>query len=108
MKPYKPQIIPASEITPKALFDGRRKFMQLAGSASLAVVWPHQLWAGEKLANVKNQSYLVHDELTPLLLPYFFYLTFLYLMCPNREYAKRFHTLLVYIRMVFTQNTQVH
>jgi sulfoxide reductase catalytic subunit YedY len=65
MKTYKPQIIPASEITPKALFDGRRKFMQLAGSASMAAVWPHQLWAGEKLANIKNQSYLVHDELTP-------------------------------------------
>ncbi len=65
MKPYKPQFIPASEITPKALFDGRRKFMQLAGSVSIAAVWPHQLWAGEKLATVKNQTYLVHDELTP-------------------------------------------
>jgi len=65
MKPYKSQIIPASEITPKALFDSRRKFMQLVGGASLAAVWPHQLWAGEKLASVKNQSYLVHDELTP-------------------------------------------
>lgn len=65
MKPYKSQIIPASEITPKALFASRRKFMHLVGGASLAAVWPHQLWAGEKLAIVKNQSYLVHDELTP-------------------------------------------
>jgi sulfoxide reductase catalytic subunit YedY len=65
MKLYKPQLIPASEITPKALFDGRRKFMQLAGSVSIAAFWPHQLWAGEKLASVKSQTYLVHDELTP-------------------------------------------
>lgn len=64
MKPYKPQFIPSSEITPKALFDARRKFIQLAGTASLAAVLPHQLWAGEKLAGVKNQAYLVPDELT--------------------------------------------
>ena len=65
MKPYKPQFIPSSEITPKALFDARRKFIKLAGTASLAAALPHQLWAGEKLAGVKNQAYWVSDELTP-------------------------------------------
>ena len=66
MKAYKTKPIPSSEITPKELFQARRKFMQLAGGASLAALLPHSLWAGDKLADVKKSLYTVPEELTPL------------------------------------------
>ncbi|AMK77074.1 MULTISPECIES: protein-methionine-sulfoxide reductase catalytic subunit MsrP [Methylomonas] len=66
MKTYKPQAIPASEITPQALFNARRKFMQMAGGVSLAAIWPQALWAADKLAEVKKSAYSSAEELTPL------------------------------------------
>ena len=54
MKPYKTQPIPPSEITPSELFHARRKFMQLAGGASLAALLPRSVWAGDKLVDVKK------------------------------------------------------
>ncbi len=64
MKPYKTQPIPSSEITHRELFYARRKFMQLAGGASLAALLPRSVWAGDKLADVKKSLYTVPEELT--------------------------------------------
>ncbi len=66
MKTYKPHTIPASEITPQTLFNARRKFMQMAGGASLAAFWPQALWAADKLTAVKKSAYTVPEELTPM------------------------------------------
>jgi len=66
MKTYKPQAISSSEITPQSLFHARRKFMQMAGGASLAAIWPQSLWAADKLFDVKKSAYSVAEELTPL------------------------------------------
>jgi len=66
MKPYKPPYVPSSEITPKALFQTRRKFMQLGGGAALAVLLPRSLWAGDKLDGVQKSTYTLPEELTPL------------------------------------------
>jgi sulfoxide reductase catalytic subunit YedY len=66
MKIYKPHTIPASEITPKALFHARRKFMQMVGGASLAAFWPQALWAADKLSEVKKSAYSASEEFTPL------------------------------------------
>ncbi|PKD40028.1 protein-methionine-sulfoxide reductase catalytic subunit MsrP [Methylomonas sp. Kb3] len=65
MKPYKPPAIPSSEITPQALFQERRKFMQTAGGAALAAVWPQTLWAMDNLGGLGKSKYSVTDELTP-------------------------------------------
>ena len=65
MKRYKTQSIPSSEITPQELFYARRKFMQLAGGASLAALFPSSVWAGDKLADVKKSLYTVSEALTP-------------------------------------------
>ena len=65
MKPYKTQPIPSSEITPRDLFYGRRKFMQLAGGVSLAALLPRSVRAGEKLADAKKSLYTVSEALTP-------------------------------------------
>lgn len=66
MKTYKPQAIPSSEITPQALFHARRKFMQMAGGASIAAIWPQALWAADKLIDVKKSAYSLTEEITPL------------------------------------------
>jgi sulfoxide reductase catalytic subunit YedY len=58
--------VKASEITPREFFYGRRLFMQLAGSASVAALLPGQVLAGDKLADVKTSSYTLPDTLTPL------------------------------------------
>ena len=65
MKPYKARPILSSEITPSDLFYARRKFMQLAGGASLAALLPSSVWAGTKLADIKKSAYTVPEELTP-------------------------------------------
>ena len=65
MKPYKARPILSSEITPSDLFYARRKFMQLAGGASLAALLPSCVWAGTKLADIKKSAYTVTEELTP-------------------------------------------
>ncbi|NOV30785.1 protein-methionine-sulfoxide reductase catalytic subunit MsrP [Methylomonas sp. ZR1] len=65
MKPYKPPAIPSSEITPQALFQARRKFIQTAGGAALAAVWPQTLWAMDNLGGLGKSKYSVTDELTP-------------------------------------------
>ena len=65
MKPYKTPLIPSAEITPRNLFESRRKFMQLAGGAALAALMPQAVWASEKLADVKKSIYNVPEELTP-------------------------------------------
>ena len=58
-KPIKP-----SEITPKILFENRRRFLQMSASASVASLLPVSLWAGDKLEAKKSQ-YAVTDEITP-------------------------------------------
>lgn len=57
--------IKSSEITPKALFDNRRRFMQLTAGASLAAFFPNALLAAQQLAHVKKSSDGLRDELTP-------------------------------------------
>lgn len=57
--------IPASEITPKSLFEQRRRFIQLAGGVSAAML-SGALLAGEKLAASSSSSYGLSDPLTPL------------------------------------------
>lgn len=66
MNIYKPQTIPSSEITPKAVFEARRKFMQLAGGAYLTALLPTTTWAAEKLLDLKKSAYNTSEELTPL------------------------------------------
>jgi sulfoxide reductase catalytic subunit YedY len=66
MKIYKPQSIPSSEITPQALFQARRKFMQTAGGAALAAILPQALWAADNVGEVKKSAYSVAEGLTPL------------------------------------------
>lgn len=61
---YSPTI-PASEITPKTLFEQRRRFMQLATGASAAFL-ANSLLAEEKLAASSSSTYDLSDELTPL------------------------------------------
>jgi sulfoxide reductase catalytic subunit YedY len=58
--------IPSSEITPPDLFYNRRHFLQLAAGATLASLLPHNVLAGEPLANVKKATGSLSDELTPL------------------------------------------
>jgi len=65
MKPYKVPPIKSSEITPKALFDARRKFMRMAGGAGLAALLPAAAWAGDKLPDIKKSAYNVAEALTP-------------------------------------------
>lgn len=66
MKHYKPTPIKSSEITPRALFDDRRRFMQLAAGATLASLLPSNVLAGEQLANIKKATESLSDKLTPL------------------------------------------
>ena len=65
MKHCKTQSIPSSEITPRDLFYARRKFIQLAGSVSLAALLPRSVWAGDKLSDINKSLYTVPEELTP-------------------------------------------
>ena len=65
MKSYKIKPISSSEITPPSLFYGRRKFMQMAGGATLAALMPSTVWANEKLFASHNATYNLKDELTP-------------------------------------------
>jgi sulfoxide reductase catalytic subunit YedY len=58
--------IPSSEITPRALFDDRRRFMKLAAGAALSGLLPFNVLAGEQLANVKKATESSSDKLTPL------------------------------------------
>jgi methionine sulfoxide reductase catalytic subunit len=62
-------IVP-SEITPKALYEGRRQFMLKSGAA-LVGAWGmatarNDAFAGVKLAGVKKSNYTVAEALTPL------------------------------------------
>ncbi|MCQ8104442.1 protein-methionine-sulfoxide reductase catalytic subunit MsrP [Methylomonas sp. SURF-2] len=66
MKPYKAPAIPASEITPKALFYARRKFMQTAGGAALAALLPQTTRAAGSFGDLKKSTYGAEEELTPL------------------------------------------
>ena len=65
MTTQQPSLIHPSEITPKALFENRRRFMQLAAGASLTAFFPNALLAAEQLANVKKSTDSLRDELTP-------------------------------------------
>ena len=65
MKYYKNKPISSSEITPSYLFYARRKFMQLAGGATLAAIMPSTVWANDKLSASQNVTYNLKDELTP-------------------------------------------
>ena len=64
MKTYPMQDIKPSEITPKALFQSRRRFMQMTAGATLAAALPTSIWAGEKLIG-KKSAITVDEELTP-------------------------------------------
>jgi sulfoxide reductase catalytic subunit YedY len=66
MKSYKPTPVKSSEITPRALFEDRRRFMQLAAGAALSGLLPSSVLAGEPLANVKKATESLSDKLTPL------------------------------------------
>jgi sulfoxide reductase catalytic subunit YedY len=57
--------ITPSEITPRELFYGRRRFLQLAAAASAALWVPEKLRAGEKLPAAESEVYTLPDELTP-------------------------------------------
>lgn len=57
--------IPASEITPKAIFDQRRRFMQLATGVT-ATLLAKPLLAEQKLAASASMSYGLVEDMTPL------------------------------------------
>lgn len=57
--------LPASEITPKSLFERRRHFIQLASGASAALL-ATPLLASEKLAPASTARFGLTDALTPL------------------------------------------
>ncbi len=65
MTAHKTPRIQASDITPRELFYDRRRFMQLAASASLTALLPNAVLAGEPLVNVKKSTDNLRDELTP-------------------------------------------
>ena len=65
MKSYKIKPIASSDITSPDLFYARRKFMQMAGGATLAALMPSTVWANEKLSASHNGTYNLKDELTP-------------------------------------------
>jgi methionine sulfoxide reductase catalytic subunit len=65
MTAYKLPPIAPSEITPRELFNDRRRFMQLAVGASLSALLPDSVLAGEQLANVKKSTDKLSEELTP-------------------------------------------
>jgi sulfoxide reductase catalytic subunit YedY len=54
-----------SEITPRALFYARRRFMQMAAGVGVATMLPEAVLAGEKLANIKSTAYILPDQPTP-------------------------------------------
>ncbi|HWP01280.1 MAG TPA: protein-methionine-sulfoxide reductase catalytic subunit MsrP [Methylococcus sp.] len=58
--------IRSSEITPRAWFEQRRRFLRLAAGASLAALLPRDLFAGESLPEVRKSPYTLPDEPTPL------------------------------------------
>ena len=62
-----PSDIPASEITPQAVYNERRRFMQgsiaLLGGAALATAG--ESLAGAKLAGVRASAYKLDEEKTP-------------------------------------------
>ena len=65
MNKNKTLLIPASEITPKSLFEQRRHFIKNAGAISAALMTA-PLWAAEKLSFTKTANYGLTDSLTPL------------------------------------------
>lgn len=65
MKTSYSSTIPASEITPKTLFEQRRRFIQMATGASAALL-ANPLLANETLTASASSAYGLTDELTPL------------------------------------------
>lgn len=65
MQACQTQPIKPSEITPRHLFESRRKFMRMAGGAVLATFWPSQSWAGASLTNYRKSDDPLALELTP-------------------------------------------
>ena len=65
MKKSSKSNILSSEITPKALFDQRRRFLKLTSSLSTALL-STSLFANEKLTAVSSSAYGLTDEPTPL------------------------------------------
>jgi sulfoxide reductase catalytic subunit YedY len=65
MNKNKTLLIPASEITPKSLFEQRRHFIKNAGAISAALM-SAPLWAAEKLSFTTTANYGLTDSLTPL------------------------------------------
>lgn len=65
MPRYQPPVIPASEITPRALFYGRRHFIQMVVMTAMSASLPAKLEAGEKIAGIRQSAYSVPETLTP-------------------------------------------
>jgi methionine sulfoxide reductase catalytic subunit len=55
-----------SEVTPREVFQARRRFMQLAAGLSAGALLPGAALAGEKLSEVRASAYTLPDKLTPL------------------------------------------
>lgn len=64
MASYRTRPVKASDITPRAVYLSRRRFMQGLAAVSLAAAWPASAPAGGKLAGVKS-GYRADEELTP-------------------------------------------
>lgn len=54
-----------SEVTPKALFEARRRFIQMTGGATMAALLPTRLWAAGKLATAKSVDFAGGEDKTP-------------------------------------------
>jgi sulfoxide reductase catalytic subunit YedY len=58
--------IPASEITPREVYQSRRHFLQLSLGLAAGTLAPWVGFAGDKLAGITSSKYVVPDEPTPL------------------------------------------
>lgn len=65
MKIWSKQTARSLQITPKTLFQSRRKFIETAGGWALAALLPKPVWAGDSLANVRKSDDDLALELTP-------------------------------------------
>ena len=65
MNKNKIPLIPASQITPKSLFEQRRHFIKHAGGISAAIMTA-PLWAAEKLSFTSTANYGLTESLTAL------------------------------------------
>jgi sulfoxide reductase catalytic subunit YedY len=57
--------IQPSEITPRELFESRRRFLRVVAGTGAAMLLSPLAWAGEKLPNPQKTPYVLPDKLTP-------------------------------------------